>query len=72
MTHTYNHLIHEKSPYLQQHAYNPVDWYAWGDEAFEHWYFQIFSFIVNYSKGITHFSADTKILFAIFSNAFIN
>ena len=28
-----NRLIHEKSPYLQQHAYNPVDWYPWGDEA---------------------------------------
>ncbi|WP_019216379.1 thioredoxin domain-containing protein [Legionella tunisiensis] len=24
-----NHLIHEKSPYLQQHAHNPVDWYPW-------------------------------------------
>ncbi|TLD41258.1 MAG: Thymidylate kinase [Candidatus Jettenia ecosi] len=30
-----NRLIHEKSPYLQQHAYNPVDWYAWGEEAFQ-------------------------------------
>jgi len=30
-----NHLISEKSPYLQQHAHNPVDWYPWGDEAFE-------------------------------------
>ncbi len=30
-----NHLIHEKSPYLLQHAYNPVDWYPWGDAAFE-------------------------------------
>ncbi len=30
-----NRLIDEKSPYLQQHAYNPVDWYAWGDAAFE-------------------------------------
>src|SRR6185436_12729053 len=30
-----NHLIREKSPYLQQHAYNPVDWYPWGSEAFE-------------------------------------
>jgi len=30
-----NRLIHEKSPYLQQHAHNPVDWYPWGDEAFE-------------------------------------
>jgi uncharacterized protein YyaL (SSP411 family) len=30
-----NRLISEKSPYLQQHARNPVDWYPWGDEAFE-------------------------------------
>ncbi|MDR4509666.1 MAG: thioredoxin domain-containing protein [Candidatus Brocadiaceae bacterium] len=30
-----NRLIDEKSPYLQQHAYNPVDWYPWGEEAFE-------------------------------------
>lgn len=29
-----NRLIGEKSPYLRQHAYNPVDWYPWGDEAF--------------------------------------
>lgn len=29
-----NRLVSEKSPYLQQHAYNPVDWYPWGDEAF--------------------------------------
>jgi uncharacterized protein YyaL (SSP411 family) len=30
-----NRLIYEKSPYLLQHAENPVDWYAWGKEAFE-------------------------------------
>ncbi|MFH1491618.1 MAG: DUF255 domain-containing protein, partial [Pseudomonadota bacterium] len=30
-----NLLIHEKSPYLLQHAHNPVAWYPWGDEAFE-------------------------------------
>jgi uncharacterized protein YyaL (SSP411 family) len=30
-----NHLINETSPYLRQHAYNPVDWYPWGPEAFE-------------------------------------
>ncbi len=30
-----NRLIHAKSPYLQQHATNPVDWYPWGDEAFD-------------------------------------
>ena len=29
-----NRLIHEKSPYLLQHAFNPVDWYPWGKEAF--------------------------------------
>lgn len=30
-----NHLIDESSPYLLQHAYNPVNWYAWGEAAFE-------------------------------------
>ena len=30
-----NHLADEKSLYLQQHAHNPVDWYPWGDSAFE-------------------------------------
>jgi uncharacterized protein YyaL (SSP411 family) len=30
-----NRLKNEKSPYLLQHARNPVDWYPWGDEAFE-------------------------------------
>ncbi|EES90582.1 thioredoxin domain-containing protein [Clostridium botulinum] len=29
-----NRLINEKSPYLLQHAYNPVDWYPWCEEAF--------------------------------------
>ncbi|MGE5311153.1 MAG: DUF255 domain-containing protein, partial [Nitrospirota bacterium] len=30
-----NRLGNEKSPYLLQHAENPVDWYPWGDEAFQ-------------------------------------
>ena len=30
-----NRLFAEKSPYLLQHAHNPVDWYPWGDEAFK-------------------------------------
>ncbi len=30
-----NRLIREKSPYLRQHAYNPVDWFPWCEEAFE-------------------------------------
>lgn len=33
--HTVNRLINEKSPYLKQHAMNPVDWYPWSDEALE-------------------------------------
>lgn len=32
---THNQLINEKSPYLLQHADNPVNWYPWGPEAFE-------------------------------------
>ena len=32
---TPNRLINEKSPYLLQHAHNPVDWYPWGDEAIQ-------------------------------------
>ena len=31
-----NRLAKETSPYLLQHAHNPVDWYPWGEEAFEH------------------------------------
>ena len=34
VTHT-NRLARESSPYLLQHAHNPVDWYPWGPEAFE-------------------------------------
>ncbi|MFG0329353.1 MAG: DUF255 domain-containing protein [Phycisphaerales bacterium] len=30
-----NRLVNETSPYLLQHAHNPVDWYPWGEEAFE-------------------------------------
>ena len=30
-----NHLAFETSPYLQQHADNPVDWYPWGEEALQ-------------------------------------
>ena len=30
-----NRLMNEKSPYLLQHSYNPINWYPWGNEAFE-------------------------------------
>jgi uncharacterized protein YyaL (SSP411 family) len=33
--HAPNRLIHESSPYLLQHAYNPVDWFAWSQEALQ-------------------------------------
>jgi uncharacterized protein YyaL (SSP411 family) len=36
MSHTFtNRLAKENSPYLLQHAHNPVDWYPWGEEALE-------------------------------------
>ena len=36
MSHLYtNHLINETSPYLLQHAHNPVNWYAWGEVALQ-------------------------------------
>ena len=31
----FNRLIHESSPYLLQHAANPINWFPWGQEAFE-------------------------------------
>jgi uncharacterized protein len=34
-THKTNRLINEQSPYLRQHAHNPVDWFPWGTEALE-------------------------------------
>ena len=34
MQHHANRLVDETSPYLLQHAHNPVDWFPWGDEAF--------------------------------------
>jgi Highly conserved protein containing a thioredoxin domain len=33
--HIPNRLATEKSPYLLQHAFNPVNWYPWGEEAFQ-------------------------------------
>src|SRR6187549_2778824 len=35
MSETTNRLANETSPYLRQHAHNPVDWHPWGDEALE-------------------------------------
>jgi uncharacterized protein YyaL (SSP411 family) len=35
MAESMNHLHTEKSPYLEQHIVNPVDWYPWADHAFD-------------------------------------
>jgi uncharacterized protein YyaL (SSP411 family) len=35
MAESLNHLHAEKSPYLEQHINNPVDWYPWADQAFD-------------------------------------
>jgi uncharacterized protein len=32
---THNWLVYEKSPYLQQHCTNPINWYPWGTAAFQ-------------------------------------
>lgn len=34
MQHKDTSLVDEKSPYLLQHSYKPVDWFPWGEEAF--------------------------------------
>ena len=59
---TPNALINESSPYLQQHAYNPVQWYPWGSEAFakakkEH---KLITLLIN-SIG-EYFTHDTLII----------
>ena len=43
-----NQLVHEKSPYLLQHAHNPVNWNPWGEEPFK---------IAREAKGISQIKA---------------
>ncbi|WP_411955940.1 DUF255 domain-containing protein [Clostridium estertheticum] len=49
-----NRLINEKSPYLLQHAYNPVNWNPWCEEAF-----------IKEKKKINQYSFQSAILHAI-------
>ena len=58
-----NRLINETSPYLLQHAHNPVDWYPWGEEALsplerggqacpaQHWLFRL-PLVPHYGAGV--------------------
>ncbi len=74
-----NRLIHEKSPYLLQHAYNPVDWYPWGDEAFAAAQAQdkpIFLSIgyatCHWCHVMAHESFEDSTVAALMNDAFIN
>jgi uncharacterized protein YyaL (SSP411 family) len=73
-----NRLINEKSPYLLQHAYNPVDWYPWGNEAFEAAKMQDKPVFVSIGYSACHWchvmekeSFDDDALAALMNEAFI-
>lgn len=74
-----NRLIHEKSPYLLQHAYNPVDWYPWGKEAFETAkrenkpvFLSIGYATCHWCHVMAHDSFEDKGVAALMNDAFIN
>ncbi len=73
-----NMLINEKSPYLLQHAYNPVDWYPWGEEAFEAAKAQDKPVFVSIGYSACHWchvmekeSFDDKAVAALMNEAFV-
>src|SRR6266478_3904857 len=74
-----NRLAHEKSPYLLQHAHNPVDWYPWGEDAFakaRHENKPIF-LSVGYSTWhwchvMAHESFESEEVAAIMNHEFVN
>lgn len=74
-----NRLIHESSPYLKQHAHNPVDWYPWGAEAWERAKFEDKPVIVSIGYSACHWchvmereSFESPELAAIMNKFFIN
>jgi len=74
-----NRLAHEKSPYLLQHAHNPVDWYPWGEDAFakaRHENKPIFLSIgystCHWCHVMAHESFESKEIAAIMNREFIN
>jgi uncharacterized protein YyaL (SSP411 family) len=75
----YNRLIHEKSPYLLQHANNPVDWYPWGEDAFEkaHHEDKPIFLSIGYSSChwchvMAHESFEDPQIAALMNDAFVN
>jgi uncharacterized protein len=74
-----NHLAGEKSPYLLQHADNPVDWYPWGDEAFARAraedkpiFLSIGYATCHWCHVMEHESFEDPIVAALMNDAFVN
>jgi uncharacterized protein YyaL (SSP411 family) len=74
-----NRLAAEKSPYLLQHADNPVDWYPWGDEAFEKAraedkpiFLSIGYATCHWCHVMEHESFEDPIVAALMNEAFVN
>jgi uncharacterized protein len=74
-----NRLAHEKSPYLLQHAHNPVDWYSWGEDAFakaRHENKPIFLSIgystCHWCHVMAHESFESEEIAAIMNREFVN
>jgi uncharacterized protein len=79
-THQYaNRLAREKSPYLLQHAHNPVDWYPWGEEAFakarrenKPIFLSVGYSTCHWCHVMAHESFESKEVAAIMNREFIN
>lgn len=56
----YNKLINESSPYLLQHAQNPVNWYPWGEEAFKKAKEEDKPIFLSIGYSTCHWCHDTK------------
>jgi hypothetical protein len=74
-----NRLAAEKSPYLLQHADNPVDWYPWGEEAFKKArekdkpiFLSIGYATCHWCHVMAHESFEDPVVAALMNNAFIN
>jgi len=74
-----NRLVDEKSPYLQQHAENPVDWFAWNDEAFEKAkkenkpiFLSIGYSTCHWCHVMAHESFEDEEVASLMNNAFVN
>jgi uncharacterized protein YyaL (SSP411 family) len=74
-----NRLAKEKSPYLLQHADNPVDWYPWGDEAFERAraegkpiFLSIGYATCHWCHVMEHESFEDPVVAALMNEAFVN